>query len=313
MRLFSPPPAFGRYLRLAAPFALAGTLAAQPAPTPDAAAVPAGATVITQKATAPKMPSAVFLQLPRLQTVAGRSEARLPTSKFTMDRLLPQGASSGRSVTQGDVGFLALDAGRDWSRPLRGSPRDVTFASFLAYGSAGTTFDLAGARIAIQPGAKPGQARVAVLAASGAPVSTFDYTVKIERYVGAALAALPVFTVRLDPAAGVWDLFVFDRLLAEDLPLAPVAGARRFTLQAGREGAWLCGLVLSDENPLFVDANANGIDDAFEAQERGALLAVAAPAADRRQLAFQWKQSQRAAPLTPWALRRPAPDGAAPQ
>jgi hypothetical protein len=179
--------------------------------------------------------------------------------------------------------------------------------------SEGTTFDIGGAQIAIKAGASPGKARVTVLAASGTPVTNFEYSVKFERFAGAPLAVLPVFTVRLDPSAGLWDLFVFDRLLAEDLPLAPVAGARKFTLKAGGAGAWLCGLVLADENPLFVDANANGIDDTFETQKRGALLPATAPAVDRRQLALQWRQAQYAAPPTPWTLRRPSPDSATPR
>lgn len=290
-------------------------LVAQPAASPStpSAALTPGAIVVTAKPVTPKPPAVAFLQLPRLKTVTGRSEARLATAKFTTDRLQPQGANGGRTVTQGDLQWLTLEAGRDWSRPLRGAPRDVTFVSFLAYGSEGTTFEIGGAKLAIKPGANPNRARVAVLATNGTPVANFEYSVKIERFAGMPMAALPVFTIRLDPAAGVWDLFVFDRLLAEDLPLTQTSGARKFTLQAGGAGAWLCGLVLADENPLFVDANANGIDDKFETQKRGALLAAAAPAADRRQLAFQWKQSQHEATPTPWTLRRPAPDDATPR
>jgi len=144
---------------------------------------------------------------------------------------------------------------------------------------------------------------------AGAAKTSFGDLIKLETHDGVALAALPVFTVRLDPAAGVWDLYLFQRLVAEDLPLADVKGARQFSLHPGAKGAWVLSLVGSDENPLFIDANANGIDDAFEATKRnGALLAANAPAADRTQLAQQWKASQTAAKLKPWKIRRPVPD-----
>lgn len=128
---------------------------------------------------------------------------------------------------------------------------------------------------------------------------------------GASLAALPVLTVRLDPAAGVWDLYVFQRLVAEDIPLVENKGARQFTLTSGAQGAMVLNLTLSDESPLFVDANHNGIDDAFEKQKRnGSLLAANAPAAERKALAAEWKAAQTVAKPVPWKIRRPVPDEA---
>lgn len=50
---------------------------------------------------------------------------------------------------------------------------------------------------------------------------------------------------------------------------------------------------MADENPLSEDANANGIDDAFERQTRGALLAADTPVVVRSAFAQQWKESQR--------------------
>jgi len=45
------------------------------------------------------------------------------------------------------VDYLALDAGKDWSRPLRGNAKDVTFVSFQVYASQTTIIDIAGARL----------------------------------------------------------------------------------------------------------------------------------------------------------------------
>ena len=79
----------------------------------------------------------------------------------------------------------------------------------------------------------------------------------------------------------------------------------------GPQGAMVMNLTLSDADPLFVDANTNGIDDAFEKQKRnGALLAANAPAADRKTLANEWKAAQSAAKAAPWKIRRPVPDEA---
>ncbi|MBM2813143.1 MAG: hypothetical protein HW416_3902, partial [Chloroflexi bacterium] len=123
---------------------------------------------------------------------------------------------------------------------------------------------------------------------------------------------LPVLTVRLDPKAGVWDLFAGSRLVATDLPLAalPNGATRQFTVQAGAQGARVCGLVSADDNPLFEDENANGIDDAFEKQQnQGSLLATREPAATRTQLARQWQQDQTTSQVASWPVQRPLPDG----
>ncbi len=118
-----------------------------------------------------------------------------------------------------------------------------------------------------------------------------------------------MLTVRLDPAAGVWDLFVFQKMVVEDVPLPAGNGPRQFSLQPGAQGAWVMNLTMSDENPLFVDANRNGIDDAFEqTKNKGALLAANAPAIDRKKLVSDWKNSPAVAAAQPWKVRRPVPD-----
>jgi hypothetical protein len=283
------------------PLALWASLHAQTPGAPEGKSTSGSPTTTTAK----KEAAPAFLQLPRLKSVAGQAEPRLLPAKYTTDRLSPQGITGALTVDQSNLKYLTLDAGANWSRPLRGSPRDVTFVSFLAYGSVGTTFDIGGAILAVKPSAKAGSVQLVVNDA-------VDYSIKIETHKGAARGALPIVTVRIDPVAGVWDLYVFDRLLAYDLPLANVNGARKFNVQAGKEGAALCGLVLADENPLFIDANANGVDDAFEKTKRnGTLLASTAPAAERKQLVLDYVQSQRGQPAKGWSVRRPLPDGVA--
>jgi hypothetical protein len=83
---------------------------------------------------------------------------------------------------------------------------------------------------------------------------------------------------------------------------------RQFTVKAGTEGAWVCGVVLADENPLYEDANVNGIDDAFERQKHGVLLPAGAAIATRQQLAQDWKAAQRAKAPPALFVQRPRSD-----
>jgi hypothetical protein len=85
-------------------------------------------------------------------------------------------------------------------------------------------------------------------------------------------------------------VFSGSRLPADNLPLiAARRDIRQFTVNAGAQGAWVIGLVLADENPLYEDANANVVDDAFERQRLGALLPENATLPARQQLAKDWK------------------------
>jgi hypothetical protein len=261
----------------------------------------------------PAPSSLLNLELPRYQS-RGRPEIpRLNKNKLTIDALSPQAAPGARTARKSNLDYLIIDSHHEWSRPLRGSARDVTFVSFLAYGSDGTVFDIGGAQLQIKTSAKPGYARIDLGIPSSLEGSAplFGGLVKMERHDSAALAALPVITVRVDPVAGSWDLYVFQRLVAADIPLLDTKGARQFKVTAGKEGASLCALVLSDENPLYVDANANGVDDAFERQKRGAVLGASTTPGERRELVSEWKAAQQEANVMPWRIQRPVPDDVA--
>ena len=93
------------------------------------------------------------LGLLRLQasTKPGQAPA-LASTKFAVDDLAA-GAAPGASKSRKDeVDVLSLDANREWSRPLRGSGREVSFVSFQLYASAGTIVDVGGARLGIAIG-----------------------------------------------------------------------------------------------------------------------------------------------------------------
>ena len=254
------------------------------------------------------------LGLPRTKDVAKPGEtAPLVAGKFALDDLSASNAANGGAskAKKDNVDYLALDAGKQWSQSLRGSPKDPTYASFMVYGSQTTIVEVGGARLGVTAGPIPGSLQ---LMFDDSTTSTLQWKslnlhIATGTYGGKTMAALPVLTVMLDPSSVTWTLFSGSRLLADHLPLIPAnKDSRTFTLTAGTAGAWLCGLVLSDENPLYQDDNFNGIDDAFEKQTRGALLPAGASIPERQLLAKQWKASQRAKPPPALFVQRPLPD-----
>jgi hypothetical protein len=294
----------------------AAAAATPPTPVaPSKADAPAKQPKIVSK-NDPSVVTAPALNLPRLQTRTKPGDlTRMASNHVTVDKLSPQGSPGAKAVTKGALTYLTINSGKDFSSPIRSKANDPTFVSFFVYASDGTTFDIGGARLAIKATTKPGYAQLFVSenATPSSPLRALPEFVRIETHDKAALAALPVLTVRLDPKAKVWDLYSFNRLVAEDLPLttAPTRGnqAKEFSLTAGKAGASIHSLVSSDENPLFADLNNNGIDDKFERTKRTHLLDDDNTAADRSKMVHDWKAHQTATKLKPWSIQRPLPDG----
>lgn len=264
-------------------------------------------------------PSAAF-ELPRLRARGNRDDSSaMAKSKATIDDLSSNGRTNVRAGTSEKIKTLTIDSGTSWSRPLRGGPRDTVFVSFFVYGSDGTVIDAAGVRLQIRAAAtRPGYAQLYVGTSTKKGVNwrKFGGLVKLEPHGGNSLAALPVLTVRIDRAAKMWDLYISNRLALTDQPLAdlPKGAPNQFTLRAGSAGALICGLISAEENPLYEDENANGIDDAFEkGRNGGALLAAKAPPSERGPLARQWQQEQQQRQIKPWPVQRPLPDKASQQ
>jgi hypothetical protein len=266
----------------------------------------------------PAQPSATTLRapaplgLPRLQTETklGQTPALAP-DRYAIDDLTASAAAGASRSRRDEVDVLALDAGREWSRPLRGSLRDVSFVSFQLHLSQGSIVEVGGARLGLTASPIGGNLQLMFddPTAGALRWRTLNFHAGAGRYGGRDLAALPTLTVRLDPVNGTWDLYSGSRLLADSLPMiGEKKEERRFVLRAGSEGAWLSGLVISDENPLYEDTNANGIDDAFERQIRGAVLARSASVTDRRAVVQQWREAQRRKSPAALYVQRPRPD-----
>ena len=251
------------------------------------------------------------LGLPRLKEQAKPGEAApLARTKFA-DTDLTKGSAGVRAGEKRGAKFLTLDARKDWSQPLRGKPGDVLFVSFSVNGSPGTVIEIGGARLIVAESAITNYATLVLDESTAAGVNWRELGLHspLEKYDTRPLASFSVLTLRLDPANSAFDLYLGTQLITEDLPYQSGKDNRRLTLLAGEAGAMLNGLVQSDENPLYDDANANGIDDRYEQQKQGRLLAANASKAERQALIKDWRDSQRTARPAALFVHLPRPDG----
>ena len=97
------------------------------------------------------------LGLLRLQSGAGPGDAApLAAGRFDVDALSAAHAPGGANARRNAVDVLQLPAGVEWSRPLRGNSREVTFASVHACVSQSTIIEVGGARLGVTASASDG-------------------------------------------------------------------------------------------------------------------------------------------------------------
>jgi len=252
------------------------------------------------------------LGLFRLKSATRPNDAApLPAGKFAVDDLSATGVAGASKAKKNDVDYLALDSGKEWTRPLRGNPHDVTFVSFQVYASQTTIIDIGGARLGLTAGPGSGGLQLMFDDSTTGTLQwkALNYGVSTAKYDGKLLAPLPTLTVRLDPTNSTWDLYSGSLLLADNLPMISAKkDHRQFSVRAGSAGAWVTGLVMADENPLYEDSNANGIDDMFERKARGVVLPATTPAAVQSALAQEWKAAQRTKGPPALHIKRLLPD-----
>ena len=72
-------------------------------------------------------------------------------------------------------------------------------------------------------------------------------------------------TVRLDAAAGIWDLYQDDQPIGADIGLGAEPFAAIVNIDSrGQAETLIDEVMISDENPLFEDADGDGVSDDFE-------------------------------------------------
>jgi hypothetical protein len=245
--------------------------------------------------------------LPRLSGNQ-RDGAILGPRQFEVEVLSVRDPARNSKTRRNGVDCLVLEPQTIWSTPLRNTTQDGLSVSLLLLGSANTIIDVAGAKVGLtlSPADKALQVMFDERSGASNEWRSSGLHVLLETYDGCGFGTLPTLTIQLNRTAKVWHLFVGTRLLADNIPFF-AADESLITITAGSEGAWLLGLVQADENPLYLDGNANAVDDVFELKTEGKVALGENNSEKRALLAKQWKAAQR---VNHKALhvRRPLPD-----
>lgn len=216
-------------------------------------------------------------------------------------------------MNRGGVGYLEIEPGAGWNGKLRAGRGRVAYVTFTLNASLGTTVNVGGATIAIQPTQREG-AYAAIMSgklqAGSIDWQPLNHEVPLLPFGGMPMATLDVVTVKIDRSAQRWTIWFRDALVAEDLPLIPGrdGAPARIAITTGDAGAWLCGLVCADENPLFEDRNDNGVPDDFEIAVLGQKLELSAEAEVVAVLRAAWAEEKLTRPPAEFVLTTPLPD-----
>lgn len=202
-------------------------------------------------------------------------------------------ASAGRIASRGNIRYLALPPGAEWSTSLRPLRAGVNYTTFTMLASLDTIVSVDGALVSLVKSYQPGYATVVVGYPKDDAIEwvSLDHHVGLRPYGGQPMGTLAVITICTDTESRQWSILLLDQVAAYDLPLGQVEpGAPRvLSVKAGPSGAWVCGVANSDENPVFDDGNHNGVRDSFETTLLGAPLARHASRRDRDALVNLWK------------------------
>jgi hypothetical protein len=255
------------------------------------------------------MPAVILPRLYSRDVAEGRRV--LSASQFSVDSLSPDGFVGVEKKKRRNVTYLSLQPNSSFSRSLRGNISDSIAVSFLVLASENTVVEIAGARIGLTASVVADNLQLMYDdVSSGTPEwKSLGIYLPIQSFDVHGLGSPSVLTVFVNPRSGVWHLYSGNRLWADNLPLLAVKDQNRtFSIKTGKGAAWLCDLVQADENPLFVDDNDNGVDDAFEKKSRGRVLDNNSGAPERKALAAQWRAAQKVDFPAILFVTRPLPD-----
>ena len=227
---------------------------------------------------------------------AGVTITVLPTLPYTVNfeslegyRLEPLHGQQGWRVSQGAAGVIsgaAFDGSQsvEMNSGATGAGVQQVFATTSSLATTfvdlwvhpvagtdalqGTRFEFGGARISFVREGTAG--RMAVFQADGFGAGTWQLAGPVVGLNGSSEAARWVrLTARLDFTAGRWDLFVDGQLAVFDLPFSyagtPPSSLTTFSAQGvAAQASRFDFLYAGYENPLFADADWDGMDDAWE-------------------------------------------------
>lgn len=244
------------------------------------------------------------LSLPRLSPEAGKL-GKKPVSGESFEVLGLQATEHAKQKQRGGASYIEIESGTGWQQTLRNQRAGANYVSFTLNASLGTQIDIGGASLVIEQSEKD-QTYAAVQTTT--PDKSIHYEMPWLLFGGARMATLDIVTVKVDRQAHTWTMWFRDTVVAEDMPMASQGSVPQIRITAGKGGAWLCGLVCSDENPLFEDANDNAVPDDFELKILGSLLSKNASEQTSANLRLAWDEEKRSRPPSEFILTTPQPD-----
>jgi hypothetical protein len=209
------------------------------------------------------------LQLPRLVQKPSRPGAsRIPDGAYETLDLLPDEHAKQR--VRNNVAYIEVEPTVRWTQKLRRQRAGANYVTVSLTASSGTRIELGGVALLIEQSDK--HAEYAAVRVDGMSLPGGHETPWLP-YNGTRMALLDLVTLMVDDRKGTWAMWLHDSLVFAGLPLnAKDDGENVIRIRGGRTGAWVYGIVCSDENPLFDDANDNTVPDDFEKVAIGELL-----------------------------------------
>ncbi len=245
------------------------------------------------------------LSLPRFSHEAKRL-GHTPIDRDSFEVLSLASGPHARKDARAGVRYIELKSGMEWLHNLRASRNHARYVSFTLNASYGTVIDVGGAAFVI------GQSDRDTAYASIKPLGSgarINQEIPWLLFSGARMAPLNIITMKVDQRTNTWAIWFRDMLVADNIAIAPNARrGNQICITPGKGGAWLCGLVVSAENPLFEDANDNAIPDAFEMEILGSLLEDGASEQTLAALRAGWFEEKLMRPPVPFILNAPLPD-----
>ncbi len=255
------------------------------------------------------------LGLPRLSRNASDENHRLLKREDyqVLDLSSPAYEVEGSAMfrTKGGKPYLEISAYKRWQAAPRSPVRGRTFVSFTLNVPLNAEISVAGALLRVR------ESRSDVAYAGldyGTPQDDgikwmpLEHEVPLVPFSGRLLASLDVITIKVDHTSGTFALWSRDTLIVADAPVELKRRLDGFEVTTLGDVAWLCGLVFSDENPVYQDDNDNCIPDSFELAQMGGLFdphSKREELADARNAWLKWRQSQ---PPSQYVITTPLPD-----
>ena len=215
---------------------------------------------------------AAYLQLPRLVRKS-ENQKKIRDGAYEAVPLRPgQGA---KQRIRNEVGYIEVEPTALWSQKLRQQNGGANYVTIALTASSGTCIEVGGASIIVEQSQRhPSYAAIHVADVSVEGGHETPWLL----FGGARMALLDRLTIMVDRRSNTWAMWIQDSLVFAGLPLAAMSGnGNEIQINGGKAGAWVSGIVCSDENPFFKDDNDNTVPDDFEMEALGMLLDRQAP------------------------------------